>query len=143
MFIFWYSNNNTKAPLFFHPFTGCDQTSFFAKCRKKSAWSTWRNFDEVTETFVKLSSSPIIKAVTDAIPVVERFDVLMYDRTSNCLDINSCSSDLFVKKGRAIEALPPTFATILPLHKKSYFPSPGMSWKVQKYQEIINFLSTF
>ena len=52
---------------------------FFANGREKKAWSTWHNFDEVTETFVKLSSSPTIKAVTDAMPVLERFVVLMYD----------------------------------------------------------------
>ena len=49
----------------------------FANCREKSMWNTWHNFDEVTETFVKLSSSPTIKAVTDAKPVLEWFAVLM------------------------------------------------------------------
>ena len=54
----------SKGLLFFHAFPGCDQTSFFENCRKKSTWSTWCNFDEVTETFIKLSSSLTIKAVT-------------------------------------------------------------------------------
>ena len=103
----------SKGPLFFQIFTGCDQTSFFANCKKKSAWNTWRNFDEVTETFVKLSSSPTVKAVAGAMPMLERFVILMYDRTNNCLDVNSCCCDLFVKKGRAMEALPPTFDAIL------------------------------
>ena len=53
----------SKGLLFFHAFTGCDQTSFFANCRKKSTWSTWHNFDKVTESFVKLSSAPTIKAM--------------------------------------------------------------------------------
>ena len=46
-------------------------------------------------------------------PMLERFVILMYDRTSNCLDVNSCRCDLFVKKGRAMEALPPTFDALL------------------------------
>ena len=46
-------------------------------------------------------------------PVLERFVVLMYDQTSNCLDVNSCRRDSFVEKGRAMEALPPTFAALL------------------------------
>ena len=104
----------SKGLLFFHAFTGCDQTSFFANCREKSTWSTWHNFDEVTESFVKLSSAPTIKAVTDAMPMPERFVVLMCDRTSNCLDVNSCRCDLVVKKGQAMEALPPTFSALLP-----------------------------
>ena len=69
----------SKVLLLFHAFTGCDQTLFFANGREKKAWSTWHNFDEVTEIFVKLSSSPTIKAVTDAMPMLERFVVLMYD----------------------------------------------------------------
>ena len=50
---------------------------------------------------------------SDAMPMLERFVVLMYDRTNNCLDVNSCRRDLFVKKGRAMEALQPTFAALL------------------------------
>ena len=75
----------SKVLLLFHAFTGFDQTSFFENSRKKIAWSTWHNFDEVTETFVKLSSSPTIRAVTNAMPVLKRFVVLMYDQTSNVL----------------------------------------------------------
>ena len=37
----------------------------------------------------------------------------MYDRTSNCLDINTCRRELFVKKGRCMEALPPTYEALL------------------------------
>ena len=70
----------SKGLLFFHAFTGCDQTSFFANCRKKSAWSTWFNFDGVTETFIKLSSKPTITTVKEAMPMLERFVVLMYDQ---------------------------------------------------------------
>ena len=62
----------SKGLLFFHAFPGCDQTSFFANCREKSTWSTWRNFDEVTETFIKLSSSLTIKAVTTDVQLDEQ-----------------------------------------------------------------------
>ena len=104
---------SAKAMLFFHAFTGCDQTSFFANCKKKSGWSTWRIFADVTATLAKLNSDPTMQAITDAMPMLERFVVFMYDRTSNCLDVNSCRRDLFVKKGRAMEALPPTFVALL------------------------------
>ena len=124
----------SKGLLFFHAFTACDQTSFFANCRNKSAWSTWRNFDEVTETSVKLSSSPTIKAVMDAMPVLERFVVLMYDRTSNCLDGNSCRRDLFVKKERAMEALPPTFAALLQ-HSFCAAYQAGHVWRLSLDQQ--------
>ena len=103
----------SKGLLFFHAFTGCNKTLFFANYRKKSTWSTWHDFDEVPKTFIKLSCSPTIKAVMDGMPVLEQFVVLMYDQTSNCLDVNSCRHDLFVKKGQVMEALLPTLTTLL------------------------------
>ena len=36
---------------FFHAFSGCDQVSFFTRKGKKSAWRTWKNFDDVTASF--------------------------------------------------------------------------------------------
>ena len=105
--------SKSRGLLFFHSLTGTDQTSYFANCRKKSAWTTWCNFDEVTETFIKLSFTPSLEDVKDAMPVLERFVVLMYDKTSNCLDVNNCRRNLFVKKGRAMDALPPTSAALL------------------------------
>ena len=44
--------------------------------------------------------------------MLEQFVVLVYDQTSNSLDVNSCRRDLFVKKGRAMEVLPPTCAAL-------------------------------
>ena len=99
---------------FFHAFAGCDQISlFFVSCRKKRAWRTWRNFDDVTENFIKPSSTSAIKAVKDAMPMLECFVVLMYGQTMNCLGINSCRCYFFVKMGRAMEAFRPTFAALL------------------------------
>ena len=118
----------SKGLLFFHAFTGCDQTSFFANCRKKSAWSTWFNFDGVTETFIKLSSKPTITTVKEAMPMLERFVVLMYDRSSNCIDVNSCRRNLFVKKGRGMEALPPTFAALLQHSYRAAYQA-GYVWR--------------
>ena len=101
---------------------------------ERNAWSTWHNFDEVTETSVKLSSSPTIKAVMDTMPVLKRFVVLMYDRTSNCLDGNSCRRDLFVKKGRVMEALPPTFASLLQHSFRAAYQA-GHVWRLSLDQQ--------
>ena len=45
--------------------------------------------------------------------MLERFVALMYDQTRSCRDANSWYGNLFVKKGRAMEALRPLFATLL------------------------------
>ena len=38
---------------FWYSFTGCDNVSAFSGKGKKIAWSTWKIFPEITETFVK------------------------------------------------------------------------------------------
>ena len=58
---------------------------------------------------------PKVQDEIDSMPILERFAVLMYDRTSNCLDVNSCGRELFVKKARTMDALSPTSAA-LPQH---------------------------
>ena len=60
-----------------------------------------------------MSSAPTEQDICNAILTLERFVALMYDRTSNCLDINTCRRELFVKKGRSMEALPPTYEALL------------------------------
>ena len=39
---------------------------------------------------------------------IERFVVLLYDRSSTCIDVNSCRRDLFSTKQRDVESIPPT-----------------------------------
>ena len=65
----------------FHELTGSDTTSFFARHRRKTAWNTWETYPEVTRAFVELASGP--SSITDeTLATIERFIVLMYDRTS-------------------------------------------------------------
>ena len=40
--------------------------------------------------------------------VIERFVILMYDSTSSAEDINECRRELFTKKAKAVENIPPT-----------------------------------
>jgi len=44
--------------------------------------------------------------VLDAMPVLERFVVLIYDRTSQCQRVNDARRVLFVQKGRTLEKIP-------------------------------------
>ena len=39
---------------------------------------------------------------------IERYIILMYDRTSGQDDVNKCRRELFIKKGRSVEKIPPT-----------------------------------
>jgi len=44
--------------------------------------------------------------VLDAMPVLERFVVLMYDQTSQCQRVNDARKALFARKGRTLEKIP-------------------------------------
>lgn len=92
----------------FHALTGCDQVSFFGGKGKKNAWNTWSKFEELTPCLESLSSSPSVEFVDASFPVIERFVVLLYDRTSTDQEVNVLRKHLFASKGRSLENIPPT-----------------------------------
>jgi hypothetical protein len=94
----------------FHAFTGCDTVSSFRGRGKKTAWNIWNVFDEVTEAFILLANNP------QTIPphcqvLLERFVVLLYDRTSNITEVNEARVE-FVTQGRALDNITPTQAAL-------------------------------
>ena len=68
---------------FFHSLTGCDTVSFFSGRSKRTAWNMWKVFDDVTAAFCGLATIPHKKCIEEWLPLVERFIVLLYDRTSS------------------------------------------------------------
>ena len=74
------------ATLLFHGFTGCDTTSFFSGTGKMSAWTAWDLFDDVTRVFCALPMNP--ENIHTEMPVLERFVVLLYHKTSSKLEVN-------------------------------------------------------
>ena len=71
----------------FHALTGCDTVSSFVGHGKKTAWNTWNVLPELTNVLLQLSSAPR-DIPEDVIPIIERFVILLYDRTNTCTDIN-------------------------------------------------------
>ena len=71
----------------FHALTGCDTVSSFVGYGKKMAWNIWNALPELTEALLKLSYAPS-DIQEDVIHTIERFVILMYDRTSTCTDID-------------------------------------------------------
>ena len=92
----------------FHVFTGCDTVSSFGGRGKKTTWETWKVCDEVTVTICALGATPNRSIVDDSLDTLERFVVLLYDRTSSHDHVNDARKQLFTQKGRAIDALPTT-----------------------------------
>ena len=98
----------SKALLAFHALTGCDTTSSFSGRGKRTAWSTWSSFNEVTPALCTISETPSIAMLQEVFATIQRFVVLMYDRGSSEDDVNKARLVLFTEKGREIEGIPPT-----------------------------------
>jgi len=95
-----------KALLLFHAITGCDTVSCFFGRGKKSAWEAWNLYPEVTDAFTTLLLSET--EIQDKIAILERFIIIMYDRTSECTNLDAARKHLFTKKSKLLESLPPT-----------------------------------
>ena len=112
---------------FFHAFTGCDQVSFFASCKKTKAWNTWSSLPDMTEVFLALSNCPSPSQVAAAMPLIERFTYVMYKRTTNCLTVDETRREMFVEDGNDLSSIPPT-SSALREHTKRVAYVAGRVW---------------
>ena len=111
-------NRCTALPLF-HAFTGCDTVSFFSGRGKRTAWNNWMAFGDVTQALCTLVDTP--DAIETCIQVLERFVVLMYERTSNLSSVNQARMQLFTQKDRMIDNIPPTHAALVQHTKRAIY----------------------
>lgn len=111
---------------YFHAFTGCDVVSAFRGKAKKSAWQTWNVFDDVSETFTNLSQHPTLIRDLD-LQRLERFVVLMYDRSSAATGVDEARLDLFARKQRPYNSIPPTQAALREHAKRAAYQA-GIIW---------------
>ena len=92
----------------FHALTGCDVTSSFAGKGKRTARTAWGAYDDATSALCTLSRMPTTGSVINALTIIERLIVIMYDRGSSENSVNGERLVLFTQKGREIENIPPT-----------------------------------
>ena len=110
----------------FHAFTGCDTVSYFAQIGKKTAWKVWQNNNELTAAFYDLHEAPSVISEKTA-SALERFTVLLYDRTSEGSSVNEARKVLFTRKGRQMSTLPPTQAALKKHIERAVFQG-GFCW---------------
>ncbi|KAJ8364285.1 hypothetical protein SKAU_G00131160 [Synaphobranchus kaupii] len=116
----------TRGILFFHAFTGCDVVSAFRGKGKKSAWQTWDVCTEASDVFMKLSKYP--PTVEDGdLQVLEKFVITMYDRSSTAAGIDDARLDMFARKQKPYEAIPPTRAALIQHAKRAAYQA-GCIW---------------
>ena len=79
-----------KARVFtmFHVITGCDNVSLFVNKGEKSAMKTWVVSDYADNSLLKMMQNAINISDEDVLNI-ERFVILMYDRTSQVTSINN------------------------------------------------------
>ena len=111
----------------FHGLTGCDTVSFFSGRGKKTAWEVWKVYSaELTPILEALMMMP--EDIDDAcMSVIERFVILMYDRTNSLTEVSEVRQELFSKKARSLENIPPTQASLLQHAKRAVFQG-GYIW---------------
>ena len=111
---------------FFHAFTGCDTVSAFRGKGKKSAWQTWEVFPDATEVFVRLGRMP--DSITeDDMEILEAFVCILYDRATSTFGVNDARFELFARKQRSFDALPPTRDALFQHTKRAAYQS-GHVW---------------
>jgi hypothetical protein len=94
----------------FHVFTGCYTVSCFAGHGKRSKWAAWTALPALTQTLVDLSTTSI-EVEEDVTQTIERFVILLYDRTSTSPDVDKARCKLFAKKSN-VQLIPPTSSAL-------------------------------
>ncbi|KAL8559114.1 hypothetical protein ACOMHN_046162 [Nucella lapillus] len=103
-----FGREKARALPIFHALTGCDTVSSFTS--KKTACAVWTVLPELTEALLLLSSAPR-DIPDDAMRIIERFVILLYDRTSKCTDIDKARRKIFARKNN-VQLIPPTKAAL-------------------------------
>ena len=112
------------AIVFFHAFTGCDLVSNMYGIGKKTAWSIWSRLPELTQTMITLTENPD-EFTEDSVhmAVIEKFTVLMYNKTSSKSTVNEARQFLFTHKLKSLESIPPTKAALFQHTKRAVLVS--------------------
>ena len=111
--------------LFFHAVSGCDTVSAFRGVGKKTAWAIWRSMPHLDQIFARLSHAPK-QILPEDLKQLERFVVLLYQRTSPLSRVNDARKQMFTQN-RRIDNIPPT-AYALEQHVKRAAYQAGHIW---------------
>ena len=97
----------SKGLLFFHAFSGCDSCSGMEGKGKKSFFSTWLVYPDVTPVFQKLSQCPE-EISTNDFGIIQKFIIYLYDKSSNESKVDNARIVMFTQKNKEYNNIPPT-----------------------------------
>ena len=119
-------NEKAKALMLFHAITGCDTVSGFRGRGKKTAWTAWLSYPEVTETFLTLLSTPV-EIDESILEKIQRFIVVMYSKTCSLTSVNEARRELFTQCSRTIDNIPPTKNALIQHLRRAVYQA-GYIW---------------
>ena len=73
---------------------------------------TWNSYPEIIGIFWAPATMPS-EVTEEQLRIIERYVILMYNKTSSEQIVNKCRKDLFSKMSRQIDNIPPTNAALL------------------------------
>ena len=129
------------ALILFHSLTGCDTTSQFLGCGKKTAWAVWTSFPDLTDTLVALTLNRNMFGIESThMQWIERFVVLMYSKGCGAASVNEAILRLFTSGTKSLESIPPTQAALFQHVKRAILQS-SFYWHqaLSAQQEIPDF----
>ena len=100
--------------------------SCFAGQGKNTAIETWKACPEVTRAFLSWSC-PLVQITDSNMELLQRFVILMYDRTSNKTNVNDARKALFSKKSKSLDLISLTLAALYE-HTKRAAIQAGHYW---------------
>lgn len=118
-------NDASWGLLFFHAISGCDTVSAFHGIGKRTAWAVWCSMPQLKPIFARLSHAPS-QVSPDDLEQIERYVVLLYQRTSALCHVNEARKQLFTQN-RKMENIPPTLHA-LEQHVKRAVYQAGHIW---------------
>ena len=125
----------------FHAITGCDTTSHFLGCGKKTAWASWQNTPGLTETLLALTNAPSCFSLESLhMEKLERFVVVMYSKGCGLAKVNEARHRLFTSGKKTLESIPPSQAALFE-HIKRALLQASFYWNqsTSVHQEIPDF----
>ncbi|KAJ8396483.1 hypothetical protein AAFF_G00017890 [Aldrovandia affinis] len=125
----------------FHSLTGCDTTSQFLGCGKKTAWAAWTSIPDLTDTLVALTHNPDLFSLESVhMQRIERFVILMYSKECGAAGVNEARHRLLTTGSRSLESIPPTQAALFQ-HVKRALLQASFYWSqaTSVQQEIPDF----
>ena len=94
---------------------------------KKTARQVWSSYPEVTTAFKTLCTT-VDQIPDETFCLLQRFVILMYDRTCSETDVNIAHRVLFAQKGKPMNAMLPTKGFFDATHQKRATYQAGYIW---------------